>query len=119
MWSIFCVSCTTSYLISIFRRGQLPSSSPWLSCYHDARSNRVFLHFVNQFTDASELLRRWESARAELESSSREGSYMSNVDAVHAENLSYAKLIAMFGATHFVVNTKVFFNILLYTMTAF
>ena len=84
---MFCVSFNTSCQISFFRRGQSSSSSPWLSCYHDARSNRVFLHFVNQFTDASELLRQWESARAELESSSREGSYMSKLDAVYTERL--------------------------------
>ena len=86
----------TSNLI-IFRRGKSSSSSsPWLSCYHDARSNRVFLHFVNQFTDASELLWQWESARAELESSSREGSYMSNLYAVHTVYAVHTERLVIF-----------------------
>ena len=80
--------------------GSSSSSAPWLSCYHDARSNRVFLHFVNQFTDASELLRHWESARAELEADSG-GGFLSLFS---SRAFAFARaLLFIFHAAHLVV----------------
>ena len=77
------------------------SSAPWLSCYHDARSNRVFLHFVNQFTDASELLRQWEGARAELEADSGGGGFLSLFS---SRAFAFARaLLFIFHAAHLVV----------------
>ncbi len=42
--------------------------SSCISCYHDVRFNRVYLHFVNPFSDAAELLGECTKAEEKMES---------------------------------------------------